>query len=106
MSREQSEVLEVSRLFPSSRVLSGPRIEVEHRGFLITARFAPGHPLFPPHLYLSPGVVSSHYYTHQGEIVPRLCWCQPSEWFPRMRLIVAVMAAMRFLNEYVAGRAR
>jgi ubiquitin-protein ligase len=108
--REQDQVL---RLFPqqAKRVLTldcltgtPPRLEVRHRGFVIEPRFPFNYPYEPPHIYLRPGVHSLHYYVHQGEQEPRLCWCQPSDWSPRMGLLVAVCSAMRFINDYLAHR--
>ena len=107
MFREQREVW---TLFPQTRRiplpgLTGlpPNLEIPHRNFVILPRFADDHPFSPPHIYLQPFLRSRHYYVHDNETFPRLCWCRPEQWSPRFRLIVAVTAAMRFLNDWHAG---
>jgi len=111
--REQREVL---RAFPQSFLLvSGgltgtpPTLQVVHRGFIIEPRFPLNYPYEPPLIYLRSfdaraSLRSRHYYVHPGEQTPRLCWCQPSDWSPRMGLLVAVCSAMRFINDYLARR--
>lgn len=104
-----AQLREVERLFPNSRLTiegGDAYFYVNHRGFRIRPVFAPDHPYEPPHIYLSPEPSSSHYYVHSGERYKRLCWCMPSDCFPQMHVLVAVTAAMRFINEYRAGGAR
>jgi len=101
-----AQLAEVKRLFPRSvpTEVAGllPDLWIPHGRFWILPRFAPDHPFSPPHVYLSPPILSRHYYRHPGEWVERLCWCKPHEWTPRMRLLIAVTAAMRFLNDWNA----
>lgn len=77
---------------------------LQHRSFTITARFHHEHPYEPPLIYLSPAPKDPHYYVHHGETVARLCWCQPGEWHPRYRLIIAVATAIRFINDHQIGK--
>jgi hypothetical protein len=105
------EIGEVVRLFPRSRLvplpgLTGlpPSLEVPHRGLVILPRFALDHPFSPPLVLLLPGILSRHYYVHPGESEARLCYCRPEEWSPRFRLVHAVTAAMRFINDWRAHR--
>lgn len=102
---------EVQSAFPQSLLLSSPlptgappTLHVFHRSFVIAPRFPFNYPYEPPRIYLNPRPQSRHYYVHPGEQEPRLCWCQPSDWSPRLRLIVAVCSAMRFINDYLDGR--
>jgi len=74
-----------------------------YRGFAIVARFPVLYPSVPPNVYLSPAPVSRHYYVHRDEAEARLCYLHPSEWSPRLNLLVAVCATIRFINEYSAG---
>jgi hypothetical protein len=108
------EMKEVARYYPRSAwrtqllepgEMTGlpPQLWVPHRQFWIIPKFAPDHPYSPPHIYLSPEIRSRHYYVHEGESTARLCWCKPSDWHPRMRLIIAVTSAMRFINDRRAG---
>ncbi len=102
---------EVQRAFPVSLLVRSslptgapPTLRVFHRGFVIEPRFPFNYPYEPPHIYLRPEPRSRHYYVHLGDREPRLCWCRPEDWSPRLRLIVAVCSAMRFINDYVDGR--
>lgn len=111
--RRGVELSECQRLWRHGRVCCvGPREQwssfgfmVAHDGFVITALFHEDHPYEPPIVHLDPEPTSTrHYYTHRGDSVPRLCWTASGEWQPRHTLIVAVATAMRFINEYHAGR--
>jgi hypothetical protein len=74
-------------------------VEVRRRGRSIIARHAPDHPFSAPWVYLDPSPCNLHYYVHSGEAHARLCWCTPWDWSPSLHLLVAVCAAIRFLNE-------
>jgi hypothetical protein len=78
-----------------------PAVEVRHRGRSIIARHAPDHPWSPSWVFIDPEPSHPHYYAHCGESDARLCWARPEEWSPTYHLIVAVGAAIRFLNEEV-----
>jgi ubiquitin-protein ligase len=109
-TREQDLVVRLfpqqAKLKPTLHCLTGtpPQLEVRHRGFVIEPRFPFEYPFAPPLIYLRPAPRSRHYYVHPGEQEPRLCWCRPEDWSPRLRLLVAVCSAMRFINDYLDGR--
>ncbi|HSQ05209.1 MAG TPA: hypothetical protein VLN59_14285 [Burkholderiales bacterium] len=110
--RRGPELSDCLRLWRHGQVCCvGPRerwdsfgFAVPHNGFVITALFHEDHPYAPPNVFLSPAPSSRHYYVHAGEPAARLCWTANGEWQPRHTLSVAVAIAMRFINEYHAGR--
>lgn len=82
---------------PDARVWA---VEVRHRGRSIVARHAPDHPFSPSWVFLDPPPSwHAHYYVHSDEPLARLCWCTPWQHDPSYHLIVAVGAAIRFINE-------
>jgi hypothetical protein len=102
----QQELAEVAAMFSATPVTFpdgiglhrlGVRVPHAHRS--IIARYAPDHPLSPPWVYIDPPPSNSHYYLHSLESYARLCWCRPEQWDPTYHLIVAVGAAITFLNE-------
>lgn len=111
MDRRTEELAACQKHFRKGRILCQGEPEdwwswgfwLPHGGFAIVARFHMLHPLAPPNVYLSPEPVSRHYYVHGNESEARLCYLHPSEWSPRLNLLVAVCAAIRFINEYRAG---
>jgi hypothetical protein len=111
--RVPRELLECQQLWPQGWVCpGGPRgvclpygFCVRHGGYVIRALFHVEHPLVPPRIYLTPAPVSGHYYAPAGDVTPRLCWIAAGQWQTRHTLTVAVASAMRFINEYRAGRA-
>jgi hypothetical protein len=111
MDRHTLELASCQRHFPSGCIVCDGDPEdwwsygfrLPHRGFVIVARFQMLHPFAPPNVYLSPEPVSRHYYMHGNEKQARLCYLHPSEWSPRLNLLVAVCAAIRFVNDYRAG---
>lgn len=98
-----AEIVEVMGAFGGQQVYLPDAatwgVQLQHRSRWIVAHHAPDHPFSPSWVFLDPEPRHAHYYIHSGESHARLCFCAPSEWSPSYHLIVAVGAAMRFINE-------
>ena len=108
----RAQLLEVRSYYRAVAVRFSDEIEVwhswgarfSHRGTTVTLRFSRNHPYEPTLIYLDPPPRGNkHWYVHQGEKTPRLCWCRPEQWHPDYSLAVAAGSAIRFINEYQAG---
>lgn len=96
------EIAQVLRAFGGEKVFLPDAgvwgVQLLHRDRWIIARHAPDHPWSPSWVFIDPEPSHAHYYRHSGESDARLCWARPDEWSPTYHLIVAVGAAIRFLN--------
>jgi hypothetical protein len=111
-TRLRDELGEIERCFGARILLFSPNdewhawgVRLPYRGVTMTVRYHQHHPYEAPLVFLDPAPKNRHYYIHKGESVARLCWCQPTDWQPSFRLIVAAGSAIRFLNEYANGKA-